>query len=413
MRGAGMKILIVSNKYPPDVVGGAEIVAASLCEDLARRGHEVHVLTASGKPGRTEVSSRHGVTVHRMWPGTGIFPPAGLSRLRSLARQAPVHLLDLWNHLVAAETARIIAALKPRLVHTHNLYGFSPSVWRVAGRHGLPVVHTAHDCYLLSPTGNLLFDWEGDNFVVSAFRTLYRRRYLAQTKRVDVFCSPSQHHLDLHRRLGCRAAACRVVRNGVAQAGKRNGESGTRDEVEATRGAPLGVLYMGRLESHKGVPVLLKAAKKLAGSPLRLVVAGDGTLKPDVRRAAGRLSFLEYAGFVGGEERRRLFQRSDLLIFPSICLECFGTVVLEALACGVPAAVTDIGGPTELIEDGRNGFKIPPGNTNALADLLRDLSAAPEHVRSLRDNARESAAGCTVERMTDEYLRVYAGAAGS
>ena len=66
----------------------------------------------------------------------------------------------------------------------------------------------------------------------------------------------------------------------------------------------------------------------------------------------------------------------------------------------------------KLIEDGRNGFKLPPDNADVLADLLNDLSSDPRRVRSLRANALESARGGTVERMVDDYLQVYEFAAG-
>jgi len=307
---------------------------------------------------------------------------------------------------------RIITDIKPEMVHSHNLYGFSPAVWRVAARQGLPVVHTAHDCYLLSPTGNLLYGWEESGFALRAFRAIYRRWYLPRTRYIDVFCSPSRHHLDLHRRIGCRAGDYQVIRNGVEQVGAGNGERGTLNKTEATREAPLRVLFMGRLESHKGIPVLLDAAELLAGVPIRLSIAGAGTFEADVRRAADRLPCVEYAGFVGGPQRHSLFRQSDLLVFPSVCLESFGAVVLEALACGVPVAVTDIGGPAELVENGVNGFKIPPNEPRALAELLKGLSAAPQRVRSMRANARASAADATVERMTDAYLKVYETARG-
>ena len=396
-----MRILVISNRYPPDIVGGAEVVAASLCEGLSEKGYDVQVLTARASRGPVIRSAENGVSVNRMWPGSTIFPPETLSRWRSLMWQIPVHLQDLRNRWVAREVAQLCAAWRPDVVHTHNLYGLSPIVWSTAKKQGIPVVHTAHDCYLLSPTGNLRHAWEQDGGLVRAFRAIYRWWYLSQTRHVNVFCVPSQHHLDLHRRFGCRAAAYRVVKNGVRESRLAATEFG-RD-----KDGPLAVLYLGRLESHKGIPVLLEAAEQLAGCRIRIALAGAGSLEPEVRRAADRMPHLDFEGFVSGEKRQRLFEQSDLLVLPSVCLECFGTVVLEALACGIPVVVTDIGGPAELIEDGSNGFMIPPNDAKALADLLRDLSIAPERVRSLRANARQSARDGTIEHMTDAYLEAY------
>jgi len=275
----------------------------------------------------------------------------------------------------------------------------------------VPVVHTAHDLYLVNPTGNLLHDWERGGALARMLRALYSRCYLTRTARVDVFCAPSRHHLDFHRRLGCRAAAYRYVPNGLGDERAPHTAGQVGQGARVSREEPLNVLYMGRMELHKGVPVLLKAAQLLADSPVTLTLAGAGPMEARVRDRAAALPQLSFEGFVSGDRRSELFNRSDLLVLPSICLECFGTVLLEALSRGLAVVTTEIGGQAELVKPGLNGFMVKPGDAAGLAALLQDLATRPGEVRDMAAAAVDSVKAFTRERMLKAYLAAYQVAA--
>ena len=395
-----MNVLIVSNKYRPDVVGGAELVADSLARALARAAHTVTVLTTRTTPGEPESEEQESVTIHRIWPGSDFLPRPGLPWWRHVLHQSRAHLLDLHNRRVARATRERIDATVPDLVHTHNLYGLSPSVWTAAAEAGIPIVHTAHDCYLLCPRGTLLHGNGRPCDRAPALCRLYRSWYLRQARAVTAFCCPSLHHLDLHRRRGIGARSCHLIHNGI------EGVPGQTPPKPTAAGRSLRVLYLGRLESHKGIDTLLRAAD-LVQEQATFAIAGTGPLAGRVRDAAERCDRIRHHGFVSGSAKERLLNDADILVLPSVCAESYGMSVVEGFAHAVPAVVTNIGGQAELVDDGVTGHHFPPGDAERLAAIIRDLAAAPARLSIMRRAAFEASRAFTLERMAQTYMDLY------
>jgi hypothetical protein len=137
-----VKILLVSALYAPDAVGGAEAVVADLARWLAGRKEDVTVLTLT--PGRKVRYGRvDGIKVLRL-PLRNIywFYP---KRRRNLLAKTVWHLLDGVNVLMYLAAGKVFRRLRPDLVHTHQVTGFSTLIWLAAKRAGIPLVHTLHD----------------------------------------------------------------------------------------------------------------------------------------------------------------------------------------------------------------------------------------------------------------------------
>lgn len=131
-------------------------------------------------------------------------------------------------------------------------------------------------------------------------------------------------------------------------------------------------LYVGRLVADKDLRVLADALAhvRAKGLKLRCVFAGDGPLLPELKR---KLPLDHFPGFVRGAALAKLYASSDLFVFPSPN-ETFGNVVLEAMASGLPVLAVAAGGPVELVDHGRSGRLVKPGDAQAFADALRSLA---------------------------------------
>ena len=117
---------------------------------------------------------------------------------------------------------------------------------------------------------------------------------------------------------------------------------------------------------------------------------------------AEKLSVADHINFEGPtREIQKAYQSSDLFVFPSL-YDPFANVVLESLACGLPALTTTTNGSSEIIEEGSNGYVVE-GATDHLADDLADrilkfLNLSPEERREMRLASRKTAEHYTIER---------------
>ena len=160
----------------------------------------------------------------------------------------------------------------------------------------------------------------------------------------------------------------RIVPNGVDLAAARPDHGGD---------GPLELLFVGRADARKGLPVLLRAFEALrsAGVPARLTVAGATweEVEPVLMDAEG----VHVAGRVSDEEKWRLLGQADLLCAPSLGGESFGMVLTEAFASNTPVVASDIVGYRDVVRHGYDGLLVPPADPAALGEALRDLALDP------------------------------------
>lgn len=144
------------------------------------------------------------------------------------------------------------------------------------------------------------------------------------------------------------------------------------------------VLFAGKLVARKHPADVLRAVARLHRDPLEVVFAGSGELEADLAKIAAASSVpAEFLGFVNQSELPAVYASADLLVLPSDGQETWGLVVNEAMACGVPAVVSDaVGCGPDLIEEGATGAMFPFGDVDALAAAIeRALSLDPDLTR--------------------------------
>jgi len=155
----------------------------------------------------------------------------------------------------------------------------------------------------------------------------------------------------------------------------------------------LRVLFVGRPEERKGLPILLTAFGALIEHvPCRLTVIGAE--REDVRRyLADRetMRWIDVRGRVAGADLWTALHEADLLCAPSLSGESFGMVLTEAFAAGTPALASAIAGYSDVVTDGVDGILVPPGDPQRLAEELQQAHHEPERLAAMGEAARRSA----------------------
>lgn len=294
---------------------------------------------------------------------------------------------------------KIIRAERPDVVHTHK--SKAGAVGRVAAwLCGVPViVHTFH--------GHVLHGYFSET--KSKIFRLIERAMAALSHRI-IAVSPKVKD-DLIRHGVADAGKIGVVYLGLDlgafERSKRNA-GGLRAELKLPSETPL-IGLVARLVPIKNIPMFLAAAKLvLAGRPdARFVVAGDGELKDELMALAERQGVAERVSFLGFRaDLERIYPDLDVLCLTSDN-EGSPVSLIEGLAAGCAAVSTNVGGVTDVLEDGRCGVLVPAGNAKALADAVLDLLKDPARRSALGEAGRVSARRFSIERLVVDLDNLY------
>ena len=163
-----------------------------------------------------------------------------------------------------------------------------------------------------------------------------------------------------------------------------------------------GGLFIGRLAPEKGVLTLVQALQQRPST--RITVCGSGPLQSVVEQSKQ----LDYVGFERGEALRARIAGAAFLVMPSTGIESFGLAAIEAFACGTPVIASRHGGLREIVEHGRNGLLVPPGDSKALAEAMDYAFAHPMQMRRMGMEAYQTyLARYTPERNYATLLSIY------
>lgn len=203
-----------------------------------------------------------------------------------------------------------------------------------------------------------------------------------RSRRASLIVANSRAGVDYHRRKGFRPLRYAVVENGIdTETFRPRAEEGAgwRQSWGVAAGAPL-VGLVGRMHAMKDHSTFLRAAALVAERvpELRLACVGGGPerLAARLARRADALGLGERLCWAGEHERMAdIYSAFDLLVSSSAYGEGFSNAVAEAMACGVPCAVTDVGDAARIVGD--TGAVAPPGDAPALAAAIERLLALP------------------------------------
>jgi glycosyltransferase involved in cell wall biosynthesis len=209
-----------------------------------------------------------------------------------------------------------------------------------------------------------------------------------------------------------------AARNGVASAAiqvlplfstMRSGDQPPAAEKDT-------VLFAGRMTPLKGGHVLIASAARAAqilGRRVRLVMAGDGPQKETWRALAGSLGVdAEFTGWVGFDDRARVYGRAAVAAVPSLWPEPFGIAGLDAAAVGRPAVAFDVGGIGEWLKNGVNGLLVPPSlGEQGLAQAIASMLDSPMERARMSREAQTVSRSMTIAAHVTKLERVLRDAA--
>lgn len=342
IRSRLMKIIHLYKDYFP-VLGGIENHIRTLAEAQAAAGHAVTVLVCA-RTYRTTEDQLNGVRVIRA------------ARLATVASM-PLSLVQPW----------LLARAEADIIHIHSPYPLGEAANWLWGQARATVI-TYHS------------DVVRQRLLLRLHGPILRRVLRA----ADAIIVTSSRYLETSPWLQPVRERCTVAPLGIDLA--RFPIGGHRPLAEPPR-----LLFVGRLRYYKGLDTLLHALRALP--EVRLTVVGDGPMRASWQRLAHELGVAGRVDFVGEVDEAALpayYARADLFVLPANArAEAFGTVLLEAMAAGLPVVSTEVGTGTSWVnQDGVTGRVTPPRDPTALAAAIGDLLAQPDRLAAMGRAAR-------------------------
>lgn len=350
----------------------------ALAEEFLGRGHDVRVLAPVDPPGRVSRVLHRAQAERRELPDY-LIPlgrTAGFGANGSVSNLAPFPAGGVVAPRRAVRTGEF------DVIHVHE--PLVPLVgWNATLAAHDPVVGTFH-AYATKPLPNYIANAVGA-----------RRLFNRLSARIAV----SEAAAWTGRRWF--GGEYTIIPNGV------DVEAAPTDPVPASD--ELRILFVGRPEERKGLPILLTAFNALVEHvPCTLTVIGAE--REDVLRYVADpepLRFMDIRGRVSGPDLWQELHRADVLCAPSLSGESFGMVLTEAFAAGTPVIASAIAGYSDVVSDGVDGLLVPPGDPQRLAEELQRVYHEPERLREMGEAARLSAQRYAWPRVADQVTEVY------
>lgn len=365
-----MRIAILVPLFPPKWLGGVEIVTYNIAEYLARRGHEVHVITSLDE-GLPKECMEEGFFVHRIF----------WREIRFLG------CMLFWIKIFL-----VLKKIKPDIVHAQTV--------------GMGIPGYFAKTFLKKP---YLIWGHGSEVYYPMLVIKFIYIFKLVLKNADAVIALTEDMKKAIKKIYNRDVL--VIPNGIdlekfKDLSKVTLRKGWKIEDEEKI-----LTFVGTLRPFKGVEYLIRAMKiiRQKNADARLMLVGNGENREKLEKLVKELILEEYVRFIGkvqNEEVPEYMVASDIFILPSLS-EGFPVTVLEAMASGLPIIVTRVRGLQEIIKDGENGFLVEPKNPEQIAEkvlmLLEDEELRERISRNNKKRVNDYSWESIVERVEEVY----------
>lgn len=368
-----MKIIQVSPYFYPHA-GGSEWYCYQLSKHLADRGHEVHVFTSRLDKDMPTMEKRDGFNIHRYYcPGI------------------------IWNINPATFIMHNLIRAKSDIIHAHSYIFLTSNQVALSQKFNkvpfLLHLHGGIDCATPSDYASTSLKFQVKNRIYD--RTVGKWTVQAATKiasvsKVDMELAKELWNLDSNKI------------DWIPNAIDINSFNGNNHNDN------LNVVFIGRLETWKGVHIFIKVASIILEErdDVTFTVVGDGSLRNYVENN-GYTARINILGRVPHNQIPKILSNASILALPSY-MEGLPTVCLEALASEVPVVASDVGGIPEIVIEKETGYLAPPGNAKIFANKIINL-IDDENTRKImgRNGRRLIEKHYTWDKVVEKVEKIY------
>jgi glycosyltransferase involved in cell wall biosynthesis len=384
-----MKILLVNSRH--FYGGGDSTYTFNLAELLSSYGHEIAFFAMKDERNLAD-------------PNADLFVShidfRDLNQHKNILNGAKVLSRTVYSTEARRKFTALLDRFSPDIIHLQNFLGhITLSILYETKRRGLPVVWTLHDYYLACPNAHFLIDRTGeiceacqgrnffwaiskrckkDSLLASTMAALvaYSNRWMGLLQKVDAFFTPSNFLKKKMLAIGLQEHQVHHLPLFIPRNKFWGGEH--------NQGY---FLFLGKLETIKGIDILIEAAR--IAKDVKLIIAGSVD-KSQAGHLSNRLpSNAEYVGMKHGQDLIELLRNAFAIVLPSIWYENQPFSILEAFAAGKPVIASNLGGITELVAQHERGLLVEPGNSVELANALHWAVSNKGQMRKLGINARQ------------------------
>lgn len=382
MAAQKMKILMLNYEFPP-LGGGGGVINSHIAAELAQR-HEVDVLT-TGQRGLPELEVIDGVKVYRVSVlGRGDKATATLTSLLSFPLSSVL------------KGIRLCREKKYDVINTHFAVPTGPTGVILSRLFKIPNVLSMHGGDIYDPS-----------------KALSPHRNFLLRKVVQYVLNQSTYRLAESEDVKARAVNYYKPKREISII-----PWGLKEPIfKKTSRVKLGlskdefsIIAIGRLVRRKGLDYLLRAVAKIQIPTIKVLLIGEGPEQEHLESLAATLGIRQQIVFLSTVSEERKFQylsASDLFVLPSLH-EGFGIVFLEAMYCGLPIVTTDTGGQTDFVNDGHNGFLVPVGDVEAIAEKITTLFQNHDLRAQISANNREDVKKFSISATAERYKEMFA-----
>lgn len=406
-----MKVLMVIHDFLLSCRAGSELYTYYLSKELSQE-HDVRLFFTIPEDGD------RGKVVQGYYDG---IPYWSLKKNHIPYYRHPYQDRSRWVEKVFSN---VIEQFKPDLIHFQHLFNLSLGLPSLAAKKGIATCFTLHDFWFLCPriifftTDQIICENSSpvkclrciqdevthsntvgkDMRFMSTIRkeslnlinmkrkissllslAIWRNYWIDKVFRdVDIFIAPSRYLQERFMRSGLSRKKIIFMRHGF----NKNIFSG----IKKTKSQKVRFGFVGTISVHKGIYLLIDAFNKVKGyAELKIYGKAEMHILDDLKKKIKNPN-IHIMGELKEEDKKKAFADIDVLIVPSICYEIGPLTIYEAFSAHIPVITTDVVGMVELIEDGKNGFIFPVGDSEKLIEKIDLLIKKPKMIEQISSN---------------------------